>query len=178
MNPFINWEGCIKDWCGPSQPPILCTFNITALPLLYTLRVLCNFLFVPQVLSLIRCSSIIYFTSPISTELRKWAQFEKPLTSYIFSVYLRTSIGTRKPGCYITIHLLESPEGAMKVKELTFAPFLFCYAPAFSWFCLWDTEACPTMYPIQCSAATFVLRNQTLNAHPWVGGRDSPQPSW
>ena len=91
----------------------------------------------------------------------------KSLPLLMFSVHPYVfddkSIGTRKPGVNITIRLQKSPEGATKLKELTFAPSLFYYAPAFSCFCLWNVRACPVVRYIQSSTIIllFIIK-------PWM----------
>lgn len=59
INPFIHCEGCVKYWCGASQPFTLSIFNIIPLPMSFILHVFWNFLFVPHFLSLILYSSFI-----------------------------------------------------------------------------------------------------------------------
>lgn len=149
MHPFIHWEGCTKDWCGPSQPLILCTFNITPLPLLHILHALCNILFVPYVLSLILYSSVIYFTSTISTELRKWAQFKKPLTSYVFGTYLMTSTGKR----YQYYHPpTKTPWRCNESQGTDFCPFSLLLCSCFQLVVLVEHTSMPhdVSHPAQC----------------------------
>lgn len=87
-NPFVHCEEHTKYWCGPRQPFILSISNIILLPLPFILRVLCMFLLVSHLLSLILCSSFISFNSHISTGLRKLTQFKKPLTLHVFNIYV------------------------------------------------------------------------------------------
>lgn len=135
-NPFIHCEEHTKYWCGPPQPFILSISNIILLPLPFILHVLCTFLLVRHPLSLILCSSFISFNSHISTGLRKLTQFKKPLTLYVFNTYVSDNKYRNKE--YHLSTKKKSLESAVKVKELTFIPFLFYCVPVFSWFCLWN----------------------------------------
>lgn len=164
INPFIHCEGCVKYWCGASQPFTLSIFNIIPLPVSFILHVLCNFLFVTHFFSLILYSSFIL----LLTFQEGWENGPSLKSlSLMFSVHpyvFDDKYGNKEASC----HYYHPPTRknitwrSNKSQETDFYPFSLLLCSCFQLFFLWNIWACPMFY-IQCSAVIllFIIK-------PWI----------